>query len=41
MQLPGTFVIDRQGTVHFAHYNRDAADHPPNEKLLNALAAIE
>ena len=40
MQLPGTFVIDRNGTVRLAHYSRDVADQPPNEKLLDALAEI-
>ncbi|MBI1884827.1 MAG: redoxin domain-containing protein [Chloroflexi bacterium] len=41
MQMPGTFVIDRQGTVRFAHYNRDAADNPPNELLFEVLAQVD
>lgn len=41
MQMPGTFIIDRQGIIRFAHYNGDAADNPPNEKLLEVLARID
>jgi len=33
LQMPGAFVIDRDGTVLFAHYARDAADHPEPEAL--------
>ena len=40
MQLAGTFVIDTEGTVRLAHYNRDVTDHPSNQMLLDALAAI-
>jgi peroxiredoxin len=36
-QMPGTFVIDREGALRFCHRNRDAADNPPNQTLL-ALA---
>ena len=36
-QMPGTFVIDRQGVVRFCHRNRDAADNPANDAVLAAL----
>lgn len=37
----GTFVVDRTGTVRFAHYNVTSPDNPPVETLLEALAGIE
>ena len=40
LQMPGTFVIDTAGVVRFAHRNRDAADNPPNEALLDVLAGL-
>jgi peroxiredoxin len=39
-QMPGTFVIDRAGIVRYAHRNRDVADNPPNDALIDALASI-
>jgi peroxiredoxin len=36
-QLPGTFVVRSDGTVSFAHYNKDSSDHPPLEDVLAAL----
>jgi peroxiredoxin len=39
-QMPGVFVIDRSGVIRYAHRNRDVADNPPNEELLDALAAM-
>jgi peroxiredoxin len=39
-QMPGTFVIDRSGVIRYAHRNRDVADNPPNDALLEALASI-
>jgi peroxiredoxin len=39
-QMPGVFVIDRSGVVRYAHRNRDVADNPPNDELLDVLAAI-
>jgi peroxiredoxin len=38
-QRPGTFVVGRDGTVLFAHYNRNSADNPPNEVVLEAVRA--
>jgi peroxiredoxin len=39
-QMPGVFVIDRSGIVRSAHRNKDVADNPPNDDLLDAIAAI-
>jgi peroxiredoxin len=33
-QRPGTFVVATDGTVAFAHYNKDSADNPPLDALL-------
>jgi peroxiredoxin len=37
MQMPGTFVVDRDGVVRFAHRNRHVADSPRNQDILEAL----
>jgi peroxiredoxin len=39
-QMPGTFVIDTGGVVRYAHRNRDSADNPPNNAILQALAEL-
>jgi peroxiredoxin len=36
-QMPGTFVVGTDGTVLFAHYNRDQSDNPPMEPVLAAV----
>jgi peroxiredoxin len=36
-QRPGTFVIAPDGTVAFAHYNRNSADNPSTEDVLAAV----
>jgi peroxiredoxin len=33
-QLPATFIIDKNGTVAYAHYGKNVADVPKTEKLL-------
>ena len=38
-QRPGTFVIAPDGTVAFAHYNRNSADNPSNEEVIAAVRA--
>jgi peroxiredoxin len=38
-QRPGTFVVAPDGTVAFAHYNRNSADNPSNEEVLEAVRA--
>ncbi len=36
-QMPGTFIIDRGGTVRYARYARHSADHPDPQDLVRAL----
>jgi peroxiredoxin len=37
----GTFVVDRTGTVRFAHYNVSSPDNPAVETILGVLAAAD
>jgi peroxiredoxin len=37
LQMPGTFVVDVQGTVRYVHRNITIADNPPNDLLLEIL----
>ncbi|BDI32780.1 hypothetical protein CCAX7_48310 [Capsulimonas corticalis] len=39
-QMPGTFIIDTQGIVRFAHRHADATDNPGNDILLRELAKL-
>lgn len=41
MQMPGTFVIDTEGIVRFAHRNRDVADNPSNDAILSVLRELK
>lgn len=41
MQLPGTFIVDREGTVRFAKYARHSGDHPAIEELIAALETLD
>lgn len=36
-QRPGTFVVAPDGTVAFAHYNRNSADNPSNAQVIEAV----
>ena len=36
-QMPGTFVVDRDGRLVYAHYNSDQSDNPPIEDVLEAV----
>jgi peroxiredoxin len=38
--MPGTFVIDRQGVIRYAHRNRDVSDNPSNQEILDALEPL-
>jgi peroxiredoxin len=38
-QRPGTFVVSPDGTVLYAHYNKDSADHPPIDDVIEAVRA--
>jgi hypothetical protein len=33
-RLPGTFIIDAQGTVRYAYYGKHAGDQPDLEELV-------
>jgi peroxiredoxin len=39
-QRPGTFVVAPDGTVAFAHYNKDSADNPDTEELLRIVRGL-
>lgn len=39
-QMPGTFVIDRNGKIVFTHVGSDASDTTPPEKILAALDTL-
>ena len=39
-QLPGTFVVDTGGVVRYAYRSKRSSDMPPNEDLLDVLAAL-
>jgi peroxiredoxin len=39
-QLPGTFVVDTDGVVRFAHRGRRSNDNPANDEVLAALASL-
>jgi peroxiredoxin len=36
-QRPATFVVSPEGTVLYAHYNKDSADHPRIDDVLAFL----
>ena len=36
-QMPGTFVVGRDGRVLYAHYNADQSDNPKMEDVLEAV----
>jgi peroxiredoxin len=36
MMMPGTFIVDSQGIIRYAHYSEHAGDHPPIQELLAA-----
>ncbi len=39
-QMPGTFIIDRAGTVRYARYARHSGDHPATDELIAALRGM-
>jgi peroxiredoxin len=39
-QRPGTFVIAPDGTVAYAHYNKDSSDNPPIDDLLGVVSSL-
>jgi peroxiredoxin len=34
--LPGTFIVDQQGIIHYAYYSKHAGDHPAIADLVAA-----
>jgi peroxiredoxin len=34
MQMPGVFLIDKDGEIRYSYYSKDASDHPPVDSLL-------
>lgn len=36
-QMPGVFIVNREGKICFAYRSRDASDNPPNDLLLASL----
>ena len=39
-QMPGTFVVDRQGIIRYAHYPANQSQRPSNEELLKTLESL-
>jgi peroxiredoxin len=39
-QMPGVFLIDRSGSIRYAHRHRDAADNPETQVLLRAAQSL-
>lgn len=35
--LPGTFVVDSEGIIRFAHYGKNAGDHVDIDTLLHSI----
>jgi peroxiredoxin len=40
-QRPGTFVVDADGKVAFAHYNKDSGDNPDTSVLLEVVRGLQ
>lgn len=38
--MPGTFIVDTDGRLQFAHYNQHMGDHPAFETLLQATGKL-
>ena len=34
MQLPGVFLIDKEGNIRYSYFSKDPSDHPSVETLL-------
>ena len=39
-QMPGEFVIDRQGIIRYAHYPTHQAEHPSPQQIIAALQSL-
>jgi len=40
-QMPGTFVVDRQGIVRMAHYPEIQTDRATNKELIAVLSSLD
>lgn len=40
-QMPGTFVIDRDGIIRLAYYSTNIADNPANDRLIEVLESLQ
>jgi hypothetical protein len=41
LQMPGVFMIDRQGYIRYSFYAKDVSDHPAIEDLLALKSIID
>ena len=39
-QMPGTFIIDREGMIRFAHYSTSTVEWPSNNELIGVLKSL-
>ena len=39
-QMPGAFVIDREGRIRYAHYPTHQADRPDHEEMVRTLESL-
>jgi peroxiredoxin Q/BCP len=40
-RMPAQVLIDKEGTVRFAHYGHSMTDIPPNQEILGLLDEME
>jgi hypothetical protein len=38
--IPGSFIVDRIGTIQWIHYNKHAGDHPTLESILEGAKKL-
>jgi hypothetical protein len=38
--LPGTFIIDKHGIIHYTYYSKHAGDHPSIADLITAADTL-
>ncbi len=41
MQMPGAFIIDREGVVRWVHYPANQAERPSHEAMLEVLRSLQ
>jgi peroxiredoxin len=39
--LPGTFIVDRDGTIRYTYYSTHAGDHPAIDDLIAAATSLQ